>query len=423
MSTNNRVQSDQLEIGAPLPVDVYDIDSRLLLRKGNIIASHAQLERLVREGMVTVEPLPPRHPPPQDPSHGTRESTPADDPRMQASARTLRVETSRPIPTVSVYAQVTHVTHQLDALLDKPHCSAHKDFSVAINDVTDIVRWACAMDVDAALAHIMFFREAIYPVRQSINVALITALLLKRLHVNEMRIQSAVCAALTMNLSLREVMEEAYHVKDLTGTQRHAVAEHPAASARMLADLRITDELWLTLVEQHHELQDGSGYPNKLTGKEVELEAQVIGLADRYCSGITERDYRAAIPPQTALKVINERNAKSFDPRLFSALVFWIGIYPPGTVVRLANDEMGVVARRMQDLRSPIVYAVAGGNGYPYAVARKRITASQSKYRIADVLPRDAINLNLDPEILWPRMLAEEMPELATQANWESRYT
>jgi len=40
-----------LQVGAPLPVDVFDTENRLLLRRGNIIATDHQLERLIAEGL------------------------------------------------------------------------------------------------------------------------------------------------------------------------------------------------------------------------------------------------------------------------------------------------------------------------------------------------------------------------------------
>src|SRR5204862_3889390 len=112
----------------------------------------------------------------------------------------------------------------------------------------------------------------------------------------------AVCAALTMNLAIVDLQDVLYRQQTMTPEQREAIAEHPADAVKKLATLGVRDPLWLSIVEQHHEFLDGSGYPKKLAGDAVIREAQVIGLADRYCAAVTERTYRQPVAPDVALE-------------------------------------------------------------------------------------------------------------------------
>jgi HD-GYP domain-containing protein (c-di-GMP phosphodiesterase class II) len=403
VAVKHRIRTDQLQVGAPLPVDVFDGENRLLLRRGNIIATESQLERLIEHGLFSDEPLPSRARAGGE-NNGTGGAAGSrDDPLIDGPmARAAPKLTSR----VSVYAEVVHAAKTLEALVGAPE--SNPAFARDIGEVADKLRKACALDPDAALAHIMFSRDVRYPIRQSINAAVITALLLERLGNDSARTQAAVCAALTMNLSILGVQDVLYRQQNMTDEQRNAVSVHPTDAARRLAALGVTDTAWLKLVEQHHEFIDGSGYPNRLAGDAVAREAQVIGLADRYCGVVTERAYRAAIAPDVAMTQIRTKSGGAIDPALIAELVHWIGMYPPGTMVELFNRDVAVVARRLRDPKHPVVFAVSGQNLRPYESPRKRMTASQPQFHIERVFPRETIKFPVDPETLWPRTITEE---------------
>ena len=403
MTTRHRIRAEQLQVGGPLPVDVYDADNRLLLRRGNVIATESQLERLIEYGMFSDEPLPVRRPAGADDAAAHSQAAAASDPLIDGP---LRHHAPRPTAKVSVYAEVVATARTLEQLLCAP--SANPDFVHDIAQLAAGLRRACTLDPDAALAHILFARDVRYPVRQAINVAIISALLLERLGHAPDRIHSAVAAALTMNLSMLDVQHVLYRQQTMDDAQRAAVAEHPLASRRALEALGVADALWLTVVEQHHEFIDGTGYPHRLAGETVLREAQVVGLADRYCGVVTERAYRPAIAPDAAIEQIRTKSGTAIDPLLIAELVHWLGLYPPGTVVELFNREVAVVTRRLRDPRHPVVFAVCGQNLRPFESPRKRMTASQPQYRIERVFARDTIKFPVDPETLWPRTVIDE---------------
>ena len=391
-----------------MPVDVYDAGNRLLLRRGNIIASQLQLERLIAEGLFSDQPLPSR----------PRAARGSGAPRVGEDAEERLVDgqpiarsAAKPKLRISVYAEVVAAAKTLEALLSAP--DANPAFKADIGALADTLRKACTLDPDAALAHIMFAREARYPVRQSVNVAIITALLLDRTNNDSARTQAAVCAALTMNLPIQSLQEVLYRQQAMTDAQHQAMTAHPARCAEQLASLGVSDPVWLAIVEQHHEFVDGSGYPKKLTSDAVLREAQVIGLADRFCATVTERAYRAAVAPDVAITQIRTKSGSSIDPALIAELVHWVGMYPPGTVVELCNREVAVVTRRLRDPRHPVVFVVCGQNLQPFEFARKRMTASQPQFHIERVFPRETIKFPIDPETLWPRTVTDDDPPAA----------
>lgn len=403
MTTRHRIRADQLRVGAPLPVDVFDGSNRLLLRRGNIIATEHQLERLIDEGLYADQPLPPA---PRSRDHAGSAATHPDredDPLVDG---VLPRGPAKATHRVSIYAEVAGAAKTLEALFCAPE--ANPTFASDVKQVAHLLLRACRLDPDAALAYLMFAREVRYPIRQCVSVAIITALLLERMNHDPARTEAATCAALTMNISIQALQDLLYRQQAMTDAQRNEIHDHPTRSAAQLAQLGVTDPLWRAIVEQHHEFVDGSGYPNQLKGDAVLREARVIALADRYCAAVTERAYRGAVAPDVAINHLRTRSGTTIEPALIDELVHWIGIYPPGTVVELVNREVAVVARRLRDPRHPVVYAVAGQSLRPFEWPRKRLTASQPQYHIDRVFPRESITFPVDPESLWPRTVTDE---------------
>ena len=398
MAVKHRLRAEQLQVGAPLPADVYDAENRLLLRRGNVIATASQLQRLIDSGLYSTEALPMRA------EAQKAKANERDDPFVNGPLMRPSVSAAKP-RRLSVYSELTQIAHTLEALLKAPETK--ENFVADIWSMAQNVRQHCTTDADAALAHIHFAAEVCYPVRQANNVAIVTALLLERMKNDPVRSQSAVCAALTMNISICDLLQQLYQQQALNPEHQAALTQHPVTSARKLASIGVTDAVWLALVEQHHEFIDGTGYPNKLSGNAMAVEAQVIGLADRYCSAVTERAYRLGVAPGVVMKQIREKSGTAINPKLISALLYWVGIYPPGTVVELFNRDLAVVTRRLQDLKSPVVYAVAGDNHQPFVAPRRRSTGTQPQFRIERVMPREIIKFPVDPEILWPRTSAD----------------
>jgi HD-GYP domain-containing protein (c-di-GMP phosphodiesterase class II) len=70
----------------------------------------------------------------------------------------------------------------------------------------------------------------------------------------------------------------------------------------------------------HHERLDGKGYPNGLSGDEIDLDTRIISTADVFDALTADRPYRAAMPVSRALAILWEGAGKSHDPVCIAAL-------------------------------------------------------------------------------------------------------
>ncbi|MDR0563872.1 MAG: response regulator [Azoarcus sp.] len=66
----------------------------------------------------------------------------------------------------------------------------------------------------------------------------------------------------------------------------------------------------------HHERWDGSGYPNKLSGKDIPLLGRLMAIVDVYEALTSERCYKSALDHNTAVDIILEGKGTCFDPDL-----------------------------------------------------------------------------------------------------------
>ncbi|OQY40525.1 hypothetical protein B6228_01455 [Candidatus Atribacteria bacterium 4572_76] len=74
-----------------------------------------------------------------------------------------------------------------------------------------------------------------------------------------------------------------------------------------------------SVVLQHHERLDGSGYPNNLKGDEILLEAKIIGVADVVEAMSSHRPYRPALGINAALEEISKNKAILYDSKVVDA--------------------------------------------------------------------------------------------------------
>ncbi|WP_039989291.1 HD-GYP domain-containing protein [Vibrio owensii] len=98
-----------------------------------------------------------------------------------------------------------------------------------------------------------------------------------------------------------------------------------------------------TVIAQHHELRDGSGYPEGLKGDEIDELAQVIIVAnafDNLCHNPIASEQKI---PYTALSHLYKNCKHLYKEENLNILIKFMGVFPPGTVVQLSNNMVGLV--------------------------------------------------------------------------------
>jgi HD-GYP domain-containing protein (c-di-GMP phosphodiesterase class II) len=106
----------------------------------------------------------------------------------------------------------------------------------------------------------------------------------------------------------------------LTDAEYLQIQRHPELGAQILTQLGGFSVGVATLVTDHHERLDGSGYPHRLAGDERSDAARILGVCDVYDALISTRVYRAAWSDSDAIRYLREDAAVQFDQRVVDAL-------------------------------------------------------------------------------------------------------
>lgn len=113
----------------------------------------------------------------------------------------------------------------------------------------------------------------------------------------------------------------------LNALERAELERHPELGYQILRSINEFAKL-AEYTLSHHERWDGTGYPRKLKGDEIPLEARIIAIADAYDAMTSDRPYRRAMDKEAAVMELIKESGKQFDPDI--AVIFAekvLGVY------------------------------------------------------------------------------------------------
>jgi response regulator RpfG family c-di-GMP phosphodiesterase/signal transduction histidine kinase len=115
----------------------------------------------------------------------------------------------------------------------------------------------------------------------------------------------------------------------LTGEEFKLIKEHPARGEAILSPVVELKEIG-RVVRAHHERYDGTGYPDRLKGREIPIGARIMTIADTYDSITSERPYRKAASHRYAVKEIIACSGTQFDPEVVQHFLEIAGTFAQG---------------------------------------------------------------------------------------------
>lgn len=128
----------------------------------------------------------------------------------------------------------------------------------------------------------------------------------------------------------------------LSDAEYAVMREHPERGLELLREAGEDDEVVLDVCLHHHERMDGTGYPHRIVGADISEFARMGAICDVYDAITSNRPYKPGWDPAESIRRMAEWKGH-FDPRLFHAFVRCVGIYPPGSLVRLSSGRLGIV--------------------------------------------------------------------------------
>ncbi len=182
-----------------------------------------------------------------------------------------------------------------------------------------------------------------YTFAHSVNVAIMAITTAISFQIPRSKLYEIGFGALLHDLGKVKIPDAILNKKDkLTPEEYKEIKKHPLLGYEMLKAQSLIGPLSAKIVLQHHERNNGKGYPLGLTDKQIHLFSKICSVADVYDALVSDRPYRKALPPHRALEIL-QAGVELFDIEVLNNFFRHIAAYPIGTFVGLSNGEIGIV--------------------------------------------------------------------------------
>ncbi len=390
------ISIQSIPIGHPLPFALRDEDGTLLASKGFVVGSRDDLEVIRGRGLdffIDVS---------ESDSHqrafvGKLYDLVRDEKPLgkiaQARITSKDLDNGR-IDTDDDFPDWLDLQVQASSLL---HDSNPTQFPDRLGRLQALLRRYGRRNPDGtlfALIHLSATEIELYSATHAMLVSVMCSLAAHEVLGWSEAMENTLCmAALTMNIGMTELQDRlAAQLEPPSAQQRRQIEDHPARSVDLLRQLGVNDSQWLLAVRHHHTHVAGPLAP-RAPGEQM---ARLIQRADMFAARLAPRASRVPTSPAAAMQATYFDEERQID-EAGAALIKAVGIYSPGSFVRLATNEIAVVVRRGANTTTPRVAVLVNREGMP-TVEHGIRDSSQREFRIvASVAHRDIkvkINLN-----------------------------
>lgn len=176
------------------------------------------------------------------------------------------------------------------------------------------------------------------------HVSILAMLLGKALVLSEQELIYLGLGALFHDLGKSRIPNQIlYNRPKVTNAENNYYKMHVRYALDKITHIQGFPEPVTEIISQHHEFLDGSGYPQKLQGDQINLLTQIVTIANEYDNMCNPTDKHPARSPYHALSHLYKHREKQLNKQVLGLLVKELGIYPPGSIVKLSNEKYALV--------------------------------------------------------------------------------
>ncbi len=143
--------------------------------------------------------------------------------------------------------------------------------------------------------------------------------------------------------------------KKLTPGERSQILKHPVLGYTIVKDLNFPLNIQLGVLE-HHEKENGTGYPQKKSGDKISNNAKIISVACSYEAISSPRSYKTGRSTFEAIVELLQNSERSYDDSIIRGLLYTVSLFPIGSYVYLSNRKIAqVIDTNPDNPKTPII--------------------------------------------------------------------
>ena len=196
-----------------------------------------------------------------------------------------------------------------------------------------------------------------YTFNHSMNVCMLSTMVGKWLGYNQVELKQLSLAGLFHDIGKLRISDDIINKPGkLTEEEFEIIKKHPIYGYNCINEaVGISKNVALGVL-QHHEREDGQGYPYGVSGDKIHEFAKVIGICDIYDAMTSDRVYKKKESPFYVAEHLDEGSFKNLDPKITRMFLDNISKFYVGNVVKLSNGEVGeIVYVHPHEATKPIV--------------------------------------------------------------------
>ncbi|GGA26178.1 HD-GYP domain-containing protein [Paenibacillus physcomitrellae] len=183
-----------------------------------------------------------------------------------------------------------------------------------------------------------------YTYRHSIGVAIITHAIGLIIDFDQQELVELTEAGFLHDIGKAKIPEEIINKPGALTDEEYAIIQnHTCFGYEIMKNIPILTYRQALVALQHHEREDGRGYPFRLRGEEINHHSKIVAIADVFHAMISKRSYKSPVPIYKVLFEITESRYGTLDPSIFLPFVKKIMNYMIGNEVLLSNGMKGKI--------------------------------------------------------------------------------
>ncbi|OUS29354.1 hypothetical protein A9Q99_09645 [Gammaproteobacteria bacterium 45_16_T64] len=188
--------------------------------------------------------------------------------------------------------------------------------------------------------------------QHAINCAIWAAILGREIGLSKPKLESLAAGVVLCKVGLFMLPNDHSQQADLADIKANPLyVKHVTLALKLLSQSKSLSKEIIGVVATHEERFNGSGFPQQLAGQEIPLPGQIAGLVDYYESLISAPLNAEPLTPADALGAMFHERDGLFQAGLIEAFIQALGLFPPGTIVKLNNQSIGVVTSNQKNKR------------------------------------------------------------------------